>query len=128
MTSASFRSVPDLFLHRVSSTPDSDAFYYPEGGSWKTMDWREAGARARAIACGLLALGLKSEERCAVMSSTRVEWILADMGILCAGGATTTVYPSDTPQQCAYIIGQRSDTTDDKLSLNDALRTHGIAV
>lgn len=29
---------------------------------------------------------------------------------------------------CAYIIGQRSESTDDKLSLNDALRTHGVAV
>lgn len=29
---------------------------------------------------------------------------------------------------CAYIIGQRTESTDDKLSLNDALRTHGVAV
>ncbi len=29
---------------------------------------------------------------------------------------------------CAYIIGQRNESTDSKLSLNDALRTHGIAV
>lgn len=38
-------------------------------------------------------------------------------------------FPSGTVQlQCAYIIGQRSESTDSKLSLNDALRTHGIAV
>ena len=40
----------------------------------------------------------------AIQSSTRVEWILADLGILCAGGATTTVYPSNTPPECAYIL------------------------
>ena len=44
-------------------------------------------------------------------------------------GTRPREFPSGTVQlACAYIIGQRSDTTDSKLSLNDALRTHGIAV
>jgi 2,3,4,5-tetrahydropyridine-2-carboxylate N-succinyltransferase len=44
-------------------------------------------------------------------------------------GTRPRQFPSGTVQlACAYIIGQRSDTTDSKLSLNDALRTHGIAV
>jgi long-chain acyl-CoA synthetase len=100
----SFRSVPEMWLHRISSTPDSDAFQYPTAGGWKTMPWKEAGARARAIAAGLLALGLRREERCAILSMTRVEWILADMAILLAGGATTTIYPSNTPDECRFIV------------------------
>ena len=40
----------------------------------------------------------------AILSGTRVEWILVDLGILCAGGATTTIYPSSTPEDCAYIL------------------------
>lgn len=44
-------------------------------------------------------------------------------------GTRPREFPSGTVQlACAYIIGQRSDDTDSKLSLNDALRTHGIAV
>jgi len=44
-------------------------------------------------------------------------------------GTRPKEFPSGTVQlQCAYIIGQRSESTDSKLSLNDALRTHGIAV
>ena len=32
----SFRSVPEMWLHRISSTPDSDAFQYPTVAGWKT--------------------------------------------------------------------------------------------
>ncbi len=104
MPAASFKSVAEMFHHRVRSTPDTDAFYYRKNGEWQTMNWKDVGARSRNIACGLRGLGLDSEQRVALLCGTRVEWILADMGILCAAGATTTIYPSNTPEECAYII------------------------
>ncbi|MEW5855567.1 MAG: long-chain fatty acid--CoA ligase [Myxococcota bacterium] len=99
-----FQSLADMFLHRVQSTPDKPAFRHVQGGSWKTLSWKETGERARDIACGLRALGLQDEQRVALMSSTRLDWILADLGINLAGGATTTIYPSSTPDDCQYII------------------------
>jgi long-chain acyl-CoA synthetase len=98
------RSVPEMLLRRIRATPDSEAFLYPDGDGWKAMTWRQTGDRVRAIACGLLSLGLFPEERCAILSSTRIEWILADLGILCAGGATTTIYPSNTADECVFIL------------------------
>lgn len=102
--SPSLRTVAELFLHRVESTPDAPAYLAPEGKGWRTFTWRELGERVRAIACGLRALGLEGEQRCAILSSTRLEWIAADFGILCAGGAVTTIYPSTTADDCAYIL------------------------
>lgn len=104
MSTKTARTMPEAFLERVASTPEREAFRYPLDGSWKSMTWREVGERVRAIACGLRALGLEDEQRCAILSTTRIEWILADLGILCAGGATTTIYPSNTPDECAYIL------------------------
>ena len=105
MSVQSFKSVPDIFLHRVRSTPESVAFQYPLRGGWEEMTWKDVGVAVREIALGLVSLGIGSEERCAILSGTRVEWLLADIGILCAGGATTTIYPSNTAEECAYIIG-----------------------
>ena len=104
MAAVSFRSVPEMFLHRVASTPDADAFYSPEGDRWRTWSWGEIGDQVRAIGCGLRALGLELEQRVALICSTRLEWILVDLGVLCAGGATSTVYPSSTAEECAYIL------------------------
>ena len=99
-----FRSVPQMFLHRVAKTPDREAYLYPEDGRWVPLTWRQVGDRVKAIACGLRALGLANEERGAILSSTRLDWILADLGILAASGATTTIYPSSTTPDCLFIL------------------------
>lgn len=103
-------SVAHLFLHRVEETPDREAYRYPvpaaEGGpdEWRGYTWREAGQRVSAIAAGLMTLGVRAEDRVAIASSTRVDWVLVDFGIMCAGAATTTVYPSTNAEETAYIL------------------------
>ncbi|MEU3215863.1 AMP-dependent synthetase/ligase [Streptomyces sp. NPDC006971] len=104
-------SVANLFIDRVSATPNGEAYRYPvpsatgEGpDDWKSLSWAEAAERVYAIAAGLIDLGVRPEERVALASSTRVEWILADLGVMCAGAATTTVYPSTNADESAFIL------------------------
>ncbi|MFE7761755.1 AMP-dependent synthetase/ligase [Streptomyces sp. NPDC057438] len=106
-------SVAHLFLSRVRATPDLEAYRYPgptdDGASsgteqWHSLTWAQTGERVKVIAAGLLALGVRPEERVAISSSTRVEWILADMGVMCAGAAATAVYPSTNADETAYIL------------------------
>src|ERR1043166_1593444 len=102
-------SIAQLLMRRVHDTPEREAYRYPVGEQWRSMTWRQAGERVKAIAAGLMALGLHREERVGVLSNTRVEWLLCDLGILSAGGATTTVYPSSTAEETAFILAD-SDT------------------
>jgi long-subunit acyl-CoA synthetase (AMP-forming) len=101
-------TIPALFLERIGKTPDREAYRYPVGDEWRSLTWRAAGERVKAIAAGLLSLGLGLEDRVGILSGTRFEWVLIDLGILCAGGATTTVYPSSTAEECAYILHDSS--------------------
>ena len=98
------RSVPELFLERVGRTPDREAFRHPAAGGWRSLTWAETEARVRAVATGLRGLGVGMEDVCAILSGTRLEWVLADFGILCAGGATSTIYPSSTAEDCAFVL------------------------
>ncbi len=97
-------NVARMFLDRVAETPDREAFRYPEGGGWASRTWQEAADEVRRLAAGLVALGVESEQRVAIASTTRYEWILADLAIMCAGAATTTVYPSTMADDVAYIV------------------------
>ncbi|MEW1611395.1 MULTISPECIES: AMP-binding protein [unclassified Streptomyces] len=104
-------SVAALFIDRVAATPDGEAYRYPvpsasgEGpDDWKSLSWGQAAKRVYAIAAGLIALGVRPEERVALSSATRVEWILIDLGVMCAGAATTTVYPSTNAEESAFIL------------------------
>ena len=99
-----FQTVPEVLLHRVSATPNNTAYSYPAGSGWKTVSWKEFGEQVKQIAMGLKALGLTPEQRVAILAGTRYEWIACDMGILCAAGATTTIYPSSLAEDCSYIV------------------------
>ena len=97
-------SIAQLLATRVQETPEREAYRYPVGDEWRSMTWKQAHERVKAMAAGLLSLGLHREERVGILANTRVEWLLCDLGILSAGGATTTVYPSSTSDECAYIL------------------------
>ncbi len=92
------------FLDRVAKSPDREAYRYPRGEEWESVTWQETGDQVERIAAGLLSLGLESEQRVGIVAGTRYEWILADLGIMCAGAATTTVYPSTNAEDTAYIL------------------------
>ncbi len=103
-TPQSAPTVPAMLVARAAATPSRIAFQEPRNGGWASLTWADVLAKVRAAAAGLAELGLAPEDRCALLSSTRVDWILADLGILCAGGATTTIYPSNTAEECRFII------------------------
>ena len=94
------------FRDRVHKSPSNEAYRYPaaDGEPWTSITWKETGDIVEKLAAGLLALGLESEQRVGIAAGTRVEWIFADLAIMCAGGATTTVYPSTHAKDVAYIL------------------------
>jgi len=93
-----------LFVDRVEATPDKEAFRYPDHDEWVSVTWRDAAIRVEALAAGLLALGIEPEQRVGIASSTRYEWILADLAIMSAGAATTTVYANTNEADTVYIL------------------------
>ncbi|MBX8690334.1 AMP-dependent synthetase/ligase [Mycolicibacterium porcinum] len=92
------------FFDRVATSGDHEAFRYRRGDDWVSVTWHETGERVIRLAAGLLALGVAAEQPIGIASSTRYEWILADLANMCAGAATTTVYPSTNSGDAAFIL------------------------
>jgi len=99
------KSLGHMFFDRVKNSGDREAYRYPDSNeNWQSLTWAQTGERVTNIAAGLVSLGIEPEERVAIASGTRLEWILADLAIVAAGGATTTVYPSTMSDDVAYIL------------------------
>ncbi|WP_137145609.1 long-chain fatty acid--CoA ligase [Mycolicibacterium sp. CR10] len=117
-------SVAQLFLDRVAATPQREAFRFPEGGGWASVTWQQVGDRVQRIAAGLVALGIAPEDRVALASSTRYEWVLVDFSVLCAGAATTTLYPTTNARDVAFIVansGSRVVIAEDQTQVDKLL-------
>ncbi len=98
-------SVARMFYDRVEKSANREAYRFPDADEvWHSMTWAETGEHVTRLAAGLVALGIQPEERVAIASGTRYEWIFADLAVNAAAAATTTVYPSTAAEDVAYIL------------------------
>ena len=100
-------SYPEMFRRRVGESANKVAFRFPsytEPERWQSLTWAQSKEQVDELAAGLLSLGLQWEERVAIACSTRIEWVLLDLAIACAGGVTTTVYPNTHAEEEAFIL------------------------
>ena len=98
-------SVGAMLLRQVAASGPREALRHRVGDRWLSLSWTGTRDQVFDLAAGLLALGVGPEDRVAIASGTRLEWILADLAVMCAGGATTTVYPSTQHEDVSYILG-----------------------
>lgn len=98
------RNLVALFEAQVKRGGDKTAVRHKREGAWRDVSWNEMARRVRDVADGLASLGLQRGDRVAVIGETNLEWILADLGILGAGGITVTIYQSNKPHEVQYIL------------------------
>jgi long-chain acyl-CoA synthetase len=73
------------------------------GGEWQTITWAQTRDQALQLAAGFIELGLQPGDRVALMLPNRVEHVLADLGVLHAGGVPVTFYASVSAEQIAFM-------------------------
>ena len=93
-----YRSIPDMFLKRVAATPDSQAFGHPGAGRLRAGlarpgAGRRRGPRPSRPACTASASAARTAV--AILANTRLDWVVADLGIMCAGGGDHHGLPDD---------------------------------
>src|SRR4029077_20319773 len=76
-----------------------------EGGDWRPVLWSEAAERVDDLALGLLARGVRKSDRVAVLSRTRLEWVLLDWAVMSIGAVVVGLYPTSSAKECEYILG-----------------------
>jgi long-chain acyl-CoA synthetase len=101
-------TLPEM-VHRTVARHGGTALRFWRDGRWAELSYAELATAVREIACGLIALGIRRGERVSILSSTRPEWTLADLGALCAGAVVAPIYHSDSPEECQYIL-EHSDS------------------
>src|SRR5512134_379736 len=117
-----------MFLNRIEEGGDSVRYLVPREGKWEPMTYREVGAAVRETACGLMSLGIARGEKVAILSSTRVEWTLADIACILCGFVTVPIYPSSLPDQVEFILshsGARAAFVEDESQWNKLAGARG---
>jgi long-chain acyl-CoA synthetase len=88
----------------ASETRRGSALRSKQDGSWTEVSYADLVRRARAIAKGLIALGVERGERVSILSDTRPEWTVADAASFCAGTVVAPIYQTNSPEECEYVL------------------------
>lgn len=97
-------TIAELFWKRVTERGDKLAIREKDFGIWNEYSWQSYGHFARLAGMGLRSLGMQRGDICSIASEINKEWLFADLGVICAGGVTNGVYPTDPPNQVEYLI------------------------
>lgn len=93
-----------IFFEQARRLGDKTGLKVKRDGCYVDISWSEWAANVEAIAGGLLAQGLESGKKVALLSENRPEWAYADLAILACACADAPIYPTNRAPQVEYII------------------------
>ncbi|HWK25022.1 MAG TPA: AMP-binding protein [Solirubrobacter sp.] len=99
--SATIADIVGLAAERYGEQP---AARFKRDGEWRDVTYTQLAAIVFEIAGGLVDLGLEPGDRVALLCTTRVEWTYVDFAITCAGGVVVPIYPTNSPEECAWVV------------------------
>lgn len=94
----------ELFEAQVARRGPQPFVKIKDSGQWEDISWSEYDRRVRAFARALLANGFEKGQCVSILSANRWQWGVADLGTVFTGGIATGVYPTNSPEQCEYIL------------------------
>ncbi|MCB1041804.1 MAG: long-chain fatty acid--CoA ligase [Acidobacteria bacterium] len=100
----SYKSIPHLFFEACERYQKTEAVLVKTDGHYSPYSHRFFAQRVKTFGRGLMAMGLKPKQHFAILSETRFDWAVADLGILSAGGVSVPIYDTLTPKEIRYIL------------------------
>jgi len=95
----------DFIYHQNETNPIDNAFVTKYDGKWVGISSQEFINKANQLSRGLLRLGIKPNDKIAVISSTnRTEWNLLDVAVLQIGAQNVPIYPTISSKDYEYVL------------------------
>jgi long-chain acyl-CoA synthetase len=98
------KTIADLLPLAVERHGDAAAQRFKVGDEWKDVSYAELGEAVKEVALGLVDLGIEPGEKISILAHTRPEWTEACFGILTAGATLVTIYQTNSPEECQYVL------------------------
>ena len=97
-------TIAKSFLRAAETRGDRPAIREKKFGIWQPTSWREWLEISKEVAYALHAIGFRPGDVASIIANAVPEWVHVDMGILCAGGVSSGIYPTDASSQVEYLV------------------------
>jgi long-chain acyl-CoA synthetase len=97
-------SLAAMFFENTAAMGDAPFLWRRAGGSWEATTAADARSEAAKLARALGALGVGAGDRVALVSESRPEWMIADIGIMAAGGIAVPAYTTNQISDHLHLL------------------------
>jgi len=104
------KTVCTLFAAAVEKWGDRPCRHWKNNGGWDTLTWTEYGDQVAAVTLALRDLGFGPGQFGLIIARNAPEHVIADLGIVHAGGAAISVYNTLAPEQIEYVANHSEAT------------------
>ena len=95
----------DFPYYQLENYPQEAALVSKVNGTWVKTSTQQYIDQANAISRGLIKLGVKANDKVAIISMTnRTQWNICDIGILQTGAQDVPIYPTISEQDYEYVL------------------------
>jgi long-chain acyl-CoA synthetase len=98
------KTIADLLPLAVEKYGDAPAQRFKVGEEWADRSYTALGEVVKEVGLGLIDLGIQPGDKISILAHTRPEWTQACFGILTAGGTLVTIYQTNSPEECQYVL------------------------
>ncbi len=98
------QTLAELFRQAFTKHNRPDALNYKQGGEWRKLASDEVRTRAENVALGLYALGLRKDDKAAILAANSPDWTITDAGCQFAGITDVPIYTTLAETSVCYII------------------------
>lgn len=123
-----FKTFPELYqiiTEEYINVASHPILKYKSNDEWKNISYQEFKEEVDTLAFGLSFLGIKREDKVAIMSENRPEWVFSDLAIINIGCIDVPLYPSLTATNVEFILNNSDSVgviVSNKLQLNKILK------
>src|SRR5436190_17074388 len=97
-------TIADLMPLAAEKHAGRAALLHKSGDRWVEVSYEELGMVAKEVTLGLIDLGIRKGDKVAILANTRPEWTYASFGLLGAGAASVSIYQTNSPEECHYVL------------------------
>jgi len=98
------QTLAELFRQAFRKHNRADALNYKKNGAWHKISSDEMRERSENVALGLYALGLRKDDKAAILAANSPDWTIVDAGCQFAGVVDVPVYTTLAENSVCYII------------------------
>ena len=98
------RTIADLIPLAGEKHADQPAIKHKVGDEWVDVTYAQLAEKVKHVALGLIDMGIEPGDKISILSNTRPEWTYACFGTLGAGATCVSIYQTNSPEECHYVL------------------------